>query len=761
MEKSREACLAKVVRAVYVLSPFRLGLMSLAAGSAFPAFGGSPPVPGDCNLDWWVDLADHSDFADCLSGPGADAGEPCACHDQDGDSDVDLRDWALFQAAFTGTVFLAVDLVGDAEDGTEVDDTYWHADGWDATGLNRMGRAGTERYDVGLRFHLPQVMQGESFVYARVVLPGTGDGRVDSTAALRVVGIDQDGVADFSTVRPSQLPKTGAAADWIISANWPDPGEEYPSHTLLLRYSPDIAPIINEIVGRPGWGGLPDGKTLGIVIEDNESADYNFLAVEDFQDGPFGRSPGPVGPQLELYRTVRSTFLGRELLGRPTDRSVTLNAMSLLPLEAFVEYGATGTTGRHGTFPSIYPGGTPLEITVDELSADTEYDYRLWYRRPGDASFEPGPQRGFHTQRPAGEEFWFTIQSDSHQWEVMRQGTNRELYLCALRNIAADNPDFHIALGDTFLCEDYSGRDVLDLEDAVVRHLGQRPFLDLVCHSAPFFAILGNHDGEQGWRLDGTADNVAVWATNARKLIYPLPTPDSFYSGNTDDLPHVGLREDYYAWEWGDALLVVLDPYWYTTTKPHGAGGSPGSEDNWDWTLGFEQYDWLRRTLSESLAKFKFVFAHQVTGGVGTYGRGGIEAASHALGGQGSFEWGGEDLSGQDVFDTKRPGWGFPIHEVLVDNQVTIFFHGHDHVFVKQELDGVVYQECPRPNDLLYGPGQFTYVYGDLVNNSGHLRVHVSPIEVTVDYVRAYLPDNGEDGEVAYSYTIAAPQHPR
>ena len=339
----------------------------------------------------------------------------------------------------------------------------------------------------------------------------------------------------------------------------------------------------------------------------------------------------------------------------------------------------------------------------------------------------------------------------------MRQGTNLELYRCALRNVAADSPDFHIDLGDTFLCEDYSGRDVLDLDDAVVRHLAQRPFLDLVCHSAPFFMVLGNHEGEQGWRLDGTADNVAVWATNARKLIYPLPAPDGFYSGNTNQLPFVGLREDYYAWEWGDALFVVLDPYWYTTTKPHSAGGSPGSGDNWDWTLGFTQYDWLRDVLSNSSAKFKFVFAHQVTGGADTYGRGGIEAASHALGGQGSFEWGGEDLSGEDVFDTRRPGWGSPIHQVLVDNHVTIFFHGHDHVFVKQELDGVVYQECPRNNDVMYGAGMFAYLYGDLVNNSGHVRVSVSPAMVTVEYVRAYLPGDGPDGEVAYAYTVGAP----
>jgi hypothetical protein len=226
----------------------------------------------------------------------------------------------------------------------------------------------------------------------------------------------------------------------------------------------------------------------------------------------------------------------------------------------------------------------------------------------------------------------------------------------------------------------------------------------------------------------------------------------------------VGLREDYYAWEWGDALFVVLDPFWYTTTKPHSDGGVPGSGDNWDWTLGQEQYDWLCQTLEESSATFKFVFSHQVTGGVNTYGRGGVEAASHALGRCGSFEWGGEDLEGSYVFDIMRPGWGSPIHQVMVDNGVTIFFHGHDHVFVKQELDGIVYQECPQAARTTYDDGYYEegqYVNGDKVDNCGHLRVRVSPPQVTVEYVRAYLPGDGPNGEVAYSYTIEVPPAPQ
>jgi hypothetical protein len=95
----------------------------------------------------------------------------------------------------------------------------------------------------------------------------------------------------------------------------------------------------------------------------------------------------------------------------------------------------------------------------------------------------------------------------------------------------------------------------------------------------------------------------------------------------------------------------------------------------------------------------------------------------------------------------------------MVDTHVSIFFHAHDHLFVKQELDGVVYQECPQPSDAAYTQGWCgpIYVYGDKVNNSGHLRVTVCPEFAKVDYIRGYLPGCGPNGKVAYSYTVAPP----
>jgi hypothetical protein len=204
------------------------------------------------------------------------------------------------------------------------------------------------------------------------------------------------------------------------------------------------------------------------------------------------------------------------------------------------------------------------------------------------------------------------------------------------------------------------------------------------------------------------------------------------------------LAQNYYAFEWGDALLVVLDAYRYYTAsaKPRG----------WEWTLGEAQYNWLKETLENSTATFKFVFAHHVLGET----RGGALVAN-------GYEWGGYENGGKTwTFTANRPGWAMPIHQLMVENGVNIFFQGHDHLFAKEMVDGIVYQEVPMPSDSTYLIG--TQDNGDAftdvkIDASGHLRVTVSPSKTIVDYVRAWLPADEigghKNGEVAYSYTVS------
>lgn len=60
-------------------------------------------IPGDCDGDTDVDLVDFASFQLCFTGSGAMATPECVCSDLDNDGDVDLVDFGDFQLAFTGS----------------------------------------------------------------------------------------------------------------------------------------------------------------------------------------------------------------------------------------------------------------------------------------------------------------------------------------------------------------------------------------------------------------------------------------------------------------------------------------------------------------------------------------------------------------------------------------------------------------------------------------------------------------------------------
>ncbi len=84
-------------RAVMTGGPFRL------SGGFWPGvLGVGPPGPGDCDGDGRVELDDAAVLAACLTGPEVGIVPACSCADLEGEGDADVRDFALFQRAFTG-----------------------------------------------------------------------------------------------------------------------------------------------------------------------------------------------------------------------------------------------------------------------------------------------------------------------------------------------------------------------------------------------------------------------------------------------------------------------------------------------------------------------------------------------------------------------------------------------------------------------------------------------------------------------------------
>jgi hypothetical protein len=471
------------------------------------------------------------------------------------------------------------------------------------------------------------------------------------------------------------------------------------------------------------------------------------------------------------------TFTGEEMLGRPTDTSITINVVPDENVDIYYQCGTSSGDYSIETPVLSAMAGEPHEVVIDGLAPNTLYYYRMQYQQSGESTWIARDEHTFHTQRAPGSNFTFTIITDSHFGQYGGQTADEvALYEQTLNNVVEGNPDFHLDLGDTFAMDPSPLGTGMTPEVADAAYSIQRPYMGIISHSVPIFLAIGNHENEEGWNWDDVFtppnQSLAIVGIEARKKYFPNPVPDgAFYTGNFDPLDEeIGgdyNREDYYAWTWGDALFVVLDPFHYSMTWPNDYGEGYGGEgqdgevsgDRWDWTLGIEQYLWLKDILESSDATYKFVFSHHVTGGSTPYGRGGISAAPY-------FEWGGMNADGTWGWDTERPsgeGWDVPVHQLMADNGVNVFFHGHDHIYAYEELDGMVYLECPKPDDAGYDWEPYGYGYteglypdGLLIQNSGHIRVNVTPTEVTVEYVRSYLPGDGTNGEVAHSFTIPA-----
>ena len=431
-------------------------------------------------------------------------------------------------------------------------------------------------------------------------------------------------------------------------------------------------------------------------------------------------------PADTLTALKPSTQIFSEILGRPTNSSVTMSVLFGQTNDVYFEYGTTSGNYTLKSSKLTTTTGIPLQTDLSNLTTNTKYYYRTRYQINGTTSaFFAGSEHSFRTSRASGDTFTFAVEADPH----LDVNSDTSAYKLTLQNILAANPDFMLDLGDTFMSEKQT-----DVNQTVItnRHLLYRPLFGSVCHSVPLYLAIGNHEGELGWMLNGTNSSLPVMTSNTRKLYYPNPEPNSFYSGNSKSENFVGLRQNYYSWQWGNALFVVLDPYWNTTNKP-----------GWGWTLGADQYNWFKSVITGSSTKYKFVFCHQLVGGNGNDARGGTEFAQ-------LFEMGGNNTDGSYGFDAYRPGWQKPIHTLMKESKTTIFFHGHDHFYGKQEKDGIIYQEVPQPsnkNISKTSAADYGYVNGVILAGRGYLLVTVSDSNVKVEYIKTLLTveENGTD----------------
>lgn len=306
------------------------------------------------------------------------------------------------------------------------------------------------------------------------------------------------------------------------------------------------------------------------------------------------------------------------------------------------------------------------------------------------------------SEYPTINSFIFAVQADPH----MDEQSDANVYKQTLQNIVSAKPSFLVDLGDTFMIDKLPVKNETNI---VGRFTLMKGFFDLL-GTIPLYLVIGNHDGEAGWDSLNTK--------SYRTKYFPEETYD----------------KNYYSFETNNNLFVMLDPYTYTTQKPNTNG--------WGWTLGKTQFDWLKKIIEKSTALHKFVFIHQLVGG-DNQGRGGIEFAK-------LYEWGGNNLDGSYGFDINRAGWGKPIHQLFVDNNVDVVFKGHDHFYAKQELDGIIYQTLPQPShpgDKINTAEEYGYLNGKIIGGSGYLKVTTSQSSIKIEFIKA-------DGSIADSYTL-------
>eukprot|EP00451_Oxyrrhis_marina_P010491 CAMPEP_0204307874 /NCGR_PEP_ID=MMETSP0469-20131031/174_1 /ASSEMBLY_ACC=CAM_ASM_000384 /TAXON_ID=2969 /ORGANISM="Oxyrrhis marina" /LENGTH=699 /DNA_ID=CAMNT_0051287273 /DNA_START=274 /DNA_END=2373 /DNA_ORIENTATION=- len=438
------------------------------------------------------------------------------------------------------------------------------------------------------------------------------------------------------------------------------------------------------------------------------------------------------------------------VLAQPTDQSVVAIVRPVYNVyDVAFEFGTSPGALLQSTAAQALAGNVSEKILINGLCPSTRYFYRMTfsYDTANCTAVQSTEAFFFSTAAAKGQAFSFVVTSDTHWGDSWEPSTFETTLESILLEAGAGEAQFMLELGDTFMGEK------LDLSAESIH----KPYQDLfdhyystVCHSLPLYLVTGNHEGENGWELEGE-DSRPVFTARARKLYYANPEPDEFYSGN-EDVPFesLGLLGDYYSWEWGDALFVALDPFWYTVDKP----GSNACTDNpgWCFTLGKQQYTWLYEVLARSSATFKYVFLHNLVGG--TFGN----ETDRAYTGAGDaswaqyFEWGGYDEDGTYRFDEMRPGWSnLSIHEILVETGVQVVFRGHDHFWSQTELDGVVYQGVPRPS---FGKSAdvFTaslkgYDPADVLEDGGYLSVSVNATCTGVGF-------RGVDGGLLNEYFI-------
>lgn len=159
------------------------------------------------------------------------------------------------------------------------------------------------------------------------------------------------------------------------------------------------------------------------IVTDQPTAIPEPSPVEQIQAEPTKKPKGqnqPVAPT-----STNADFIATEILGRPTDTSVTVNIIPAVDMEVVITYGTDSATFQ--TDSVALKANMPQEIQLSNLAPDTAYFYEVIPVSAGD-TINNGMRHTFHTARAQGSAFTFAIQGDSHPRACEEPIQRRPLY---------------------------------------------------------------------------------------------------------------------------------------------------------------------------------------------------------------------------------------------------------------------------------------------------------------------------------------------
>ena len=446
---------------------------------------------------------------------------------------------------------------------------------------------------------------------------------------------------------------------------------------------------------------------------------------------------------LELRADVERAGRWRPFLA---EDSVPLAALALPGRTARGWRGTLGAAARDAassdpSWIQITPGEY-CELVLRGLTDHRAWRWRLRVREAGEsrcqgvARLEERFNGRLSTVAPPGESFTFALISDMHffiedlgprfppseielglpqlhgllrsvEWfRRTREQVTHDFRQVAQR-IRADRPEFVVGLGDHF---DLHGLEFnspfFTRGQAESAHGETRALLaENLATCGAVYQLIGNWEAESGHH----PPSLRELAIHARRRHQVNPRPDTSGLGG-------GAAEDYYAWRWGDALLLALNVRGYTPTVHNLGGPQYGEGGPADFTLGEPQKRFAEEVLRGSEQRYKIVLLHHVVGGAAAdqansaYGRGGGNAAR-----VGEQQW---------------------LHELMLQTGVQVLFYGHDHVFTDVEVDGIHYT-LPGTTGAPWRFGPEVTGYANSWPDAGYGRVQVTPERMRVELVSA------------------------